>query len=85
MATREQNERRFLEWEDLPDGGRRYVRRIAGRVSGYALCIKIVDSDENTVQLVQEIYNEQGQLIGRHQKYPEDTGHEVIDPGGDEV
>jgi hypothetical protein len=36
MATREQNERRFPAWDDLPDGGRRYYHIKKGKVSGYA-------------------------------------------------
>ena len=31
MASRPQNERRFKRWEELPNGGRRYVRDFAGR------------------------------------------------------
>lgn len=85
MANREQNERRFPQWDDLPDGGRRYYRVVPGRVQGYARYVKIVDADEVTQRLVQEIYDDEGHLIGLHQKYPEDTGHQVLDPQGDET
>lgn len=78
MATREQNERRFRNWQDLPDGGRRYWTDRGGAVSGYQRMIKIVDVNENTLLLVQEIYNDIGVLIERHQKYPVDTGHEKL-------
>ena len=40
--------------------------------------IKWVDTNETTIRLVQEIYNAEGNLIERHQKFPVDTGHEVI-------
>ncbi|MBI5960680.1 MAG: hypothetical protein HY866_18220 [Chloroflexi bacterium] len=41
--------------------------------------VKLVDADENTLQVVQEIYNDQGVLVQRHQKYPVDTGPEVFE------
>lgn len=40
--------------------------------------VKIVDADENTLSVVQEIYNDEGELVQRHQKYPVDTGHEML-------
>jgi len=51
MASREQNERKFKHWEELPDGGRRYVREFAGRAGGRARYIKDVDSNERIVRL----------------------------------
>lgn len=80
MDKRERNERDYPDWEDLPNGGRRYWKDIAGRVKNWARYVKIVDSEENTVSFVQEIYNDDGQLIGHHQKYPVDTGHQEIPP-----
>lgn len=78
MAKRDKNERRFPNWEDLPDGGRRYVRLIKGRQSGYAYYVKIVDANEITTAIIQEIYDDAGKLIAIHHKYPEDTGHQTI-------
>jgi hypothetical protein len=78
MASRSQNEREFRNWEDLPDGGRRYWRERRGRISGMQRMVKIVDRDENTLQVVQEVYNEEGELVERHQKFPVDTGHEKL-------
>lgn len=78
MTTREQNERRFGSWNDLPGGGRRYWTDRRGAVSGFQRMIKIVDEDEITLQVVQEIYNDEGVLVERHQKYPEDAGHERL-------
>jgi hypothetical protein len=40
--------------------------------------IKVVDANEVTLQVAQEIYNDEGVLIERHQKYPIDTGHEKL-------
>jgi len=77
VATREQNEKRFKNWDTLPGGGRRYWSDRQG-VNGFQRMVKIVDADEITLQFVQEIYNEDSALIERHQKYPVDTGHEIL-------
>ena len=78
MATREQNEKRFKNWEVLDDGGRRYWFDRPGAVNGFQRLIKIVDANDITLQFVQEIYNDEGILIEHHQKYPEDTGHQKL-------
>jgi hypothetical protein len=78
VATREQNERRFKNWQDLPDGRRRYWTDREGAVSGFQRMIKVVDADENTLQILQEIYDDEDVLIERHQKFPVDTGHEKL-------
>ncbi|MBZ0280268.1 MAG: hypothetical protein K8L97_05980 [Anaerolineae bacterium] len=78
MATRAQNEHDFPNWEDLADGGRRYWIDMPGRVSGFARYIKIVDANEVTQHFSQEVYNDEGKLIGKHQKYPVDLGHEDV-------
>jgi hypothetical protein len=75
MASRQQNERRYPQWLDLPDGGRRYVRTIIGRDAGFARYIKTVDANETTTSIIQEVYDDGGRLIGIHQKFPVDTGH----------
>jgi hypothetical protein len=36
MASRAQNERKFKDWEQLPNGGRRYIREFVGRAGGRA-------------------------------------------------
>ncbi|MCC6612899.1 MAG: hypothetical protein IT320_05425 [Anaerolineae bacterium] len=78
MATREQNERAFPNWDDLPDGGRRYWRERPGGDFGKCRYIKIVAADEATLSFVQEIYDDEGVLIEVHQKYPIDTGHQYL-------
>ena len=40
--------------------------------------VKEVDSEESVVRFWQEIYNERGILVERHQKYPMDRGHEKL-------
>lgn len=81
MATREQNEKRFKNWEELPGGGRRYWSDRRGLVSGYQRMVKVVDANEVTQQVIQEIYDDDGLLIERHQKYPVDTGHAKLEDG----
>ena len=79
MASRSQNEKEYRNWEALADGGRRYWRERKGKINGVQRFIKIVDAEETTLLVVQEIYDDDGHLIGRHQKYPVDTGHQVIE------
>jgi hypothetical protein len=73
MATRQQNEKDYSHWEDLPDGGRRYWFDREGAIWGRQRIIKVVDPNEKTLLLVQEIYNDAGELVERHQKFPVDT------------
>ncbi len=75
---RASNERKFEAWEDLPDGGRRYWYRVEGRRGWWARYVKEVDSEEKVVGFWQEIYNENGVLVERHDKYPVDRGHERV-------
>lgn len=75
MATRTENELKFPNWEELPDQGRRYWLDVDGRLGWRARYVKIVDSAEETVFFFQEIYNEQGDLVEVHEKFPADKGH----------
>lgn len=78
MASREQNERTFGSWQELPGGGRRYTREYAGRARGRARYIKEVDAAETTIRFAQEIYDREGQLVSVHEKFPVDLGHKRI-------
>jgi hypothetical protein len=78
MSTREQNERKFRRWEELPNGGRLYRIEIAGRRGWRALYLKEVDAAEVTVRFWQEIYDAHGRLMEIHEKYPVDTGHRKV-------
>ncbi len=82
MPIREQNERKFPNWIDLPDGGRRYWLDVAGRRGWRARYVKEVDADEQTVSFYQEIYNDRGELVEIHEKFPIDKGHRKV-RGGD--
>ena len=78
MASRSQNERKFKQWEELPRGGRRYLREFAGRAGSRARYIKEVDAGERTVRFAQEIYDASGRLIGTHEKFPVDLEHKKL-------
>lgn len=79
MSTREQNERKFPNWEILETGGRRYWHDIQGRHGWKARYVKEVDAGEVTVRFYQEIYDEKGNLVEVHHKYPIDHGHQKVE------
>ena len=54
------------------------ISLIAKAGLGYQRIVKIVDTNEQTILLLQEIYNDANILIERHQKFPVDTGHERL-------
>ena len=75
MSTRNQNEKKFGQWAELPDGCRRYRIDVAGRLGWQARYLKEVDASENTLRFWQEIYDDQGNLVETHEKFPVDKGH----------
>ena len=78
MTSREQNERKFPHWVDLPNGGRRYWRDAEGSRGGHARYVKEVDASEQTTKFYQEIYDAEGKLIEIHEKFPTDKGHQAV-------
>jgi hypothetical protein len=78
MGTREQNERKFDHWDDMPDGGRTYWLDVAGHHGWRARYLKHVDAEETTLRFWQEIYDESGTLVEIHQKFPVDEGHHRV-------
>lgn len=77
---RGENEQKFGQWEQLPNGGRRYFYEVLSHRNGWkARYVKEVDAQEETVLFVQEIYNPDGERVEWHQKFPEDTGHQRIE------
>ncbi len=78
-SKRRQNEKKFGSWEVLASGGRHYWYEVKGRYGWTARYIKVVDPGETTVRFCQEIYNDQGNLVEVHHKYPVDTGHTRIE------
>lgn len=75
---RERNEKKFGDWEELPEGGRRYFFEVEGRFGWKARYIKEVDVNENTTKFYQEVYDEQNRLIEIHLKFPIDLGHKKM-------
>jgi hypothetical protein len=78
VSTKEQNERKFPSWQDLTDGGRRYWLDVLGRSGWRARYVKEVDAREVTVHFYKEIYDETGQLVEVHDKYPVDLGDRKV-------
>jgi hypothetical protein len=77
-SKRRENERKFSTWEELPEGGRRYFYEVQGRDGWKARYVKEVDAAETTVRFYQEIYDERGNLVEVHEKYPVDRGHRKL-------
>ncbi|HEX5317272.1 MAG TPA: hypothetical protein VFX22_11535 [Candidatus Kapabacteria bacterium] len=76
MTPRKENEKKFKEWEELPNGGRRYRLSVPGQRPGWsAHYVKEVDKNEETVKFRQEIYDDKNELVEVHSKYPFDAGH----------
>ena len=63
---------------ELPGGGRRYRREVAGRSGWRASYLKEVDAAEATMQFWQEIYDGTGRLAEIHKKFPVDNGHQKV-------
>jgi len=78
MTTRAQNERKFGQWTELPNAGRRYWLDVTGRLGWRARYVKEVDANETTVRFWQEIYDDHGQLVEIHEKFPVDKGHRKV-------
>lgn len=78
MSTREQNERKFQRWTDLPGEARRYWLDVASRSGWKVRYVKEVDAHEVTIRFYQEVYNEIGVLVEVHHKYPVDLGHRKV-------
>jgi len=78
VSTRQQNERKFEQWEDLPRGERRYWLDVSSRSGWKVRYVKEVDVNEVTLRFYQEVYNEIGEMIEVHHKYPVDLGHRKV-------
>jgi len=76
---RQQNEKEYFNWSELENGGRLYWKKISAGDSGKtAQYEKEVDSDENTMTFVQKIFDNTGNLLEIHEKFPVDKGHIVL-------
>lgn len=79
MNQQQRNERKFKNWTALQGGGRQYWYDVPGRQGWKARYVKEVNESEETMRFYQEIYDQEGQLVEVHQKYPEDTGHQRVE------
>lgn len=70
MNTREQNEKKFMQWHELADGGRQYWYEVSGRHGWKARYVKEVDKTEKPVRYYQKIYDAQDRLIESHVRFP---------------
>ncbi len=77
-TKRRQNEKKFGAWEELPRRGRRYWYEVLSQSGWKAKYVKDVDHDEMTTRFYQEIYDDAGNLVEIHEKYPVDRGHQKI-------
>ncbi len=75
VATRTENEQKSEHWIDHEDGTRTYWYEVQGKHGWRARYLKLVDSNERTLGFRQEVYNEKGDLVEIHEKYPVDKGH----------
>jgi hypothetical protein len=75
---RKLNERKFSNFEKLPDGGRKYWLKVLGKHGWKARYIKEVNAFEETIRFYQEIYDERGNLVEIHEKFPVDKGHRKV-------
>lgn len=80
-GKRQLNEKKFSNWEKLLGGGRRYWLEVKGRHGWKARYVKEVDAMEETVKFYQEVYNDNGELIEIHKKFPVDKGHRKVKEG----
>jgi hypothetical protein len=84
QQKREQNEKKFGNWEALSHGERRYWYTVKGHAGWKARYVKKVDKDEDTIEFYQEIYDDKEQLVEIHEKYPVDRGHRKVEKEGKE-
>jgi hypothetical protein len=72
VRKRQQNEKKFGNWNETPSGGRRYWHEVQGRSHWRARYVKEVDEGEATLRFYQEILDGSGVLREIHHKYPVD-------------
>ena len=78
MSSRNSNERKYKQWSETETEGRLYQRRVMGQHGWFAIYFKEVNKQEEIIKFWQEIFDEKGNLVEVHHKYPEDLGHQKI-------
>jgi hypothetical protein len=51
---------------------------VAGRLGWHARYLKEVDASETTLRFWQEVYDDRGNLVELHEKFPVDNGHQKV-------
>jgi hypothetical protein len=51
---------------------------VPGRYGWKARYVKEVDADERTLRVWQEIFDDKGEIVEVHVKYPVDSGHQKL-------
>ena len=72
---RKENDQKFPNFDELPDGSRIYWFELEGKLGWKARYVQTVDINETTLSFRQEIYDENEKLVEVHEKYPIDKGH----------
>jgi len=80
-GKRKENEKKFRSWTELLDGGRRYFYEVQGKHGWRARYVKEVNRLEETISFYQEIYDQNGNLVETHEKFPKDKGHRKFPKG----
>ena len=75
---RAKNEKKFSYWEELEGGGRKYWYDVVGKFGFRGRYVKEVGEREETIKFYQEIYDNKGNLVEVHEKFPTDLGHRRI-------
>ncbi len=73
-----ENEKKFINWYELDNGGRIYYYEVDGKYGWKARYVKEVNKVETTLKFYQEIYNQYDELVEIHEKYPIDKGHKEV-------
>ena len=76
---RVKNEKKFSCWKELEGGGRKYWYEVVGKFGFRACYVKEVDGREETIKFYQEIYDNKGNLVEVHEKFPTDFGHRKME------
>jgi len=73
------DENKFSCWAELPNGGRIYWLEVEGNSGWKVKYVKVVNCDEDPILLYQDIFNERGELVEIHERFPADKGHRRVE------
>ena len=76
-SKRKLNEKKFETWTESKTG-RIYRKTVSGKFGWKAEYVKTVNEEKDTMQFIQNIYDERGNLVEVHEKFPVDKGYQKI-------